>query len=177
MTSDDTGAPPAKKDPPRRRPPRRAKAAPAKAAAAKAAPAEGSGKAAPAKAPRKAPRKTPAAAPRPPKTRRGRKRGDPGPEPTAGTVVAGGPVAPRSARRAISGDDLRAVVEGWSHDPYRVLGAHPAGAGWVVRTLRPDAVSVAVVDQDGSRYPAHQLHGAGVYEARLPSSPATTGSR
>jgi 1,4-alpha-glucan branching enzyme len=72
----------------------------------------------------------------------------------------------------VSGDDVRAVVEGWSHDPYTVLGTHPAGDGsWVVRTLRPDAVSVAVTDQDGSRYEARQLHGAGVYEATLPQQP------
>ena len=41
----------------------------------------------------------------------------------------------------------------------------------MVRTLRPDAVSVAVLDQDGSRYEARQLHGGGIYEARLPQQP------
>src|SRR4051794_28913778 len=72
----------------------------------------------------------------------------------------------------VSGDALRAVVEGWSHDPYSVLGTHPAGDGtWIVRTLRPDAVSVAVIDQDGSRYETHQLHGGGIYEATLPQQP------
>ena len=72
----------------------------------------------------------------------------------------------------VSGDQLRAIVEGWSHDPYSVLGTHPAGDGsWVVRTLRPDAVSVAVIDQDGSRYEARQLHGGGIYEATLPHQP------
>jgi len=33
------------------------------------------------------------------------------------------------------------------------------------------AIAVAVVDQDGSRYEAHQLHGGGIYEARLPAQP------
>jgi 1,4-alpha-glucan branching enzyme len=78
---------------------------------------------------------------------------------------------PAPAGREVSGDELRAVVEGWSHDPHAVLGAHPVPDGWVVRSLRPDAVSVTVVDQDGSRYQARQLHGGGVYEARLPQQP------
>ena len=97
---------------------------------------------------------------------------------------AGTPVGPPSAPaaeeaghrgppdvREVSDDDLRAVVEGWSHDPHGVLGTHLTAAGWVVRTLRPDAVSVAVLDEDGSRYEARQLHGGGIYEARLPQQP------
>jgi 1,4-alpha-glucan branching enzyme len=75
------------------------------------------------------------------------------------------------AGREVSGDELRAVVEGWSHDPHGVLGAHRVPDGWAVRTLRPDAVAVNVVDQDGSRYEARQIHGSGVYEARLPQQP------
>ena len=60
----------------------------------------------------------------------------------------------------------------------RVLGTHRPATGWVVRTLRPDAVAVAVLDQDGTRYEARQLHGGGIYEARAArSSPATTASR
>ena len=64
--------------------------------------------------------------------------------------------------REVSGDELRAVVEGWSHDPHGVLGTHRTTDGWAVRTLRPDAVAVAVVDQDGSRYEARQIHGSGI---------------
>ena len=41
----------------------------------------------------------------------------------------------------------------------------------MVRTLRPEAVAVAVLDEDGSRYEARQLHGGGIYEARLPQQP------
>ena len=79
--------------------------------------------------------------------------------------------APSAGVREVSGDDLRAVVEGWSHDPHGVLGTHLTGDGWVVRTLRPDAVAVAVLDEDGARYEARQLHGGGIYEARLPQQP------
>jgi 1,4-alpha-glucan branching enzyme len=89
------------------------------------------------------------------------------PESTSDT----GPVVPSPQMREVSEDDLRAVVEGWSHDPHAVLGAHLTGAGWVVRTLRPDAVAVAVVDEDGTRYRAQQLHPGGIYEAQLPAQP------
>ena len=74
--------------------------------------------------------------------------------------------------REVSDDDLRAVVEGWSHDPHGVLGAHLTGDGWVVRTLRPDAVAVAVLDEDGTRYrgpaAARRRHLRG---ARCPQQP------
>ncbi|SDC01010.1 1,4-alpha-glucan branching enzyme [Geodermatophilus telluris] len=90
----------------------------------------------------------------------------PGPE-----EQAGGPVTAEAVPDDVSADDLRAVVEGWSRDPHRVLGAHPAAGGWVVRTLRPDAVSVTVVDQDDTRYEARQVHGGGVFEAALPNQP------
>ena len=82
------------------------------------------------------------------------------------------PVTDLPAEEApVDGEAVRAVVEGWSRDPHAVLGAHPSGDRWAVRTLRPDAVSVTVVDQDGSRYEGTQLHGGGVYEASLPHQP------
>ncbi|MGY1915687.1 1,4-alpha-glucan branching protein GlgB [Blastococcus sp. SYSU DS0973] len=73
--------------------------------------------------------------------------------------------------QTLTDEDLRAIVEGWSRDPHRVLGAHRTGSGWAVRTLRPDAVAVAVLDEDGSRYDAVRLHGGEIYEARLPRQP------
>ncbi|WP_091108250.1 1,4-alpha-glucan branching protein GlgB [Geodermatophilus dictyosporus] len=99
---------------------------------------------------------------------------EPAPEPAPqapSEEQAGGPVTGEAVPDDVSADDLRAVVEGWSRDPHRVLGAHPAADGWVVRTLRPDAVSVAVVDQDDTRYEAQQIHGSGVFEATLPTQP------
>ncbi len=105
--------------------------------------------------------------------------GDPSGAPSSvGTVAesaatAGGPAAAgeQPSLGEVGEDDLRAIVDGWSHDPHRVLGAHEAGDGWVVRTLRPDAVSVAVLDEDGSRYDARQVHAGGIYEAALPQQP------
>ncbi|MGY2084661.1 1,4-alpha-glucan branching protein GlgB [Blastococcus sp. SYSU DS0539] len=108
------------------------------------------------------------------------------PQPPAGDVPA--PVPASGAATGLSGgttagaaedakiqtfteEDLRAIVEGWSRDPHRVLGAHRTADGWAVRTLRPDAVAVAVLDEDGSRYDATQLHGGGIYEAILPRQP------
>jgi 1,4-alpha-glucan branching enzyme len=91
------------------------------------------------------------------------------PAPASSSEV--GPVVPSPRTQEVTSDDLRAVVEGWSHDPHGVLGAHLTGAGWVVRTLRPEAVAVAVVDEDGTRYRAEQLHPGGIYEAQLPTQP------
>ncbi|WP_249523667.1 1,4-alpha-glucan branching protein GlgB, partial [Modestobacter marinus] len=71
----------------------------------------------------------------------------------------------------VSQEQLAAVVDGWSFDPHSVLGAHRVADGWAVRTLRPDAEAVAVVDQDGSRYEARQVFRGGVFEARLPQQP------
>jgi 1,4-alpha-glucan branching enzyme len=78
--------------------------------------------------------------------------------------------APPAPAREVSDDELRAVVEGWSHDPHAVLGAHRLGEGWAVRTLRPDAQAVVVVDEDGTRHEAAHLYG-GIHEARLPQQP------
>jgi 1,4-alpha-glucan branching enzyme len=86
-------------------------------------------------------------------------------------VQESGHSAPSGQTREVSGDDLRAVVEGWSYDPHGVLGTHLTSTGWVVRTLRPDAVAVAVLDEDGSRYETTQLHPGGIYEAALPQQP------
>jgi 1,4-alpha-glucan branching enzyme len=73
--------------------------------------------------------------------------------------------------REVSDEELAAVVDGWSFDPHGVLGAHRLPEGWAVRTLRPDAVAVVVVDQDGTRYEARQVFRGGVFEARLPQQP------
>jgi 1,4-alpha-glucan branching enzyme len=88
-----------------------------------------------------------------------------------GPASGAGGEGPRPAGDDVTEEALRAIVDGWSRDPHRVLGAHPAGDGWAVRTLRPDATAVVVVDQDDSRYEAERLHDAGVFEARLPGQP------
>jgi 1,4-alpha-glucan branching enzyme len=93
------------------------------------------------------------------------------PTPAEEQAAAGMPAEAAPHVPEVTEDELRAIVEGWSYNPHGVLGAHPRADGWAVRTLRPDAVAVAVLDEDGSRYPAQQLHGAGIYEAHLPTQP------
>ena len=144
-------------------------AAPAKKAAKRTT----AKKAAPAKAP--AARKAPAAKKAPAVRKAPAKRA----VATAEPVVAPVPIAegglsattPSAPVRSVTADDLRAVVEGWSHDPHAVLGAHRTDGGWVVRTLRPDAVAVTVVDEDGARYEARQVEDGGIHEANLPQQP------
>ena len=137
----------------------------AKAAVAKALPAK--------KAAKKTAKKTaPQAAAKKAAPRKTTKKAAAPAAPTAAAALPGTSAPSVSSTRSeVSGDDLRAIVEGWSHDPFAVLGAHPLEDGWAVRTLRPDAVSVEVVDEDGSRYETSQLHGGGIYEARLPKQP------
>jgi 1,4-alpha-glucan branching enzyme len=94
---------------------------------------------------------------------------DGGPAPEGGLTAAAGP-SPAPVRH-VSADDLQAVVDGWSHDPHAVLGAHRTDDGWVVRALRPDAVSVTVVDEDGTRYDGRQVHVGGIHQANLPQQP------
>jgi 1,4-alpha-glucan branching enzyme len=96
---------------------------------------------------------------------------DPTPGSAAATADADAAAAVTSAGREVSDEELRSIVEGWSYNPHGVLGAHQLAEGWAVRTLRPDAVAVAVVDQDGTRHEGSQLHPGGIYEARLPRQP------
>jgi 1,4-alpha-glucan branching enzyme len=92
--------------------------------------------------------------------------------PAQGADPAGGPATTgQSSLSEVGEEDLQAIVDGWSPDPHRVLGAHEVGGAWVVRTLRPDAVSVAVVAEDGARYDARQIHVGGIHEATLPQQP------
>ncbi|GIL31472.1 1,4-alpha-glucan branching enzyme GlgB [Actinocatenispora comari] len=66
---------------------------------------------------------------------------------------------------------LDRLVRGEAYDPHAVLGAHPLGGDrTVVRTLRPDALQVVVVDGD-QRFPARKVHDGGVFEATLPGAP------
>jgi 1,4-alpha-glucan branching enzyme len=64
---------------------------------------------------------------------------------------------------------IDAIVAGASHDPHRVLGAHPGPTGVVIRALRPLARSVTVVLADGRRFPASHLH-EGVFTVTVPET-------
>ncbi|MCW2494248.1 1,4-alpha-glucan branching protein GlgB [Jatrophihabitans sp.] len=67
--------------------------------------------------------------------------------------------------------ELDRLVEGTHHDPHSLLGAHPTGDGrTVIRTLRPDAVSVELVIAAG-RAPLGLIHDGGVFEAIVDGDP------
>ena len=102
---------------------------------------------------------------------------------TAEPVVAPAPVAEADRWRPggrcpeVKDEELRAVVEGWSHDPHGVLGAHQTRpAGWCgrcgpTRSPSPSSTRTAAATRPGSCTRRH-LRGA---PSR--SSPATTASR
>ncbi|WP_225919033.1 1,4-alpha-glucan branching protein GlgB [Actinocatenispora comari] len=72
---------------------------------------------------------------------------------------------------SVDSEVLDRLVRGEAYDPHAVLGAHPLGGDrTVVRTLRPDALQVVVVDGD-QRFPARKVHDGGVFEATLPGAP------
>jgi 1,4-alpha-glucan branching enzyme len=67
---------------------------------------------------------------------------------------------------------LQRLVDGIEHNPHGVLGLHPAANGQtVIRTLRPEASTVAVVLRDGTRVPMARLHDAGVFAAAVDGPP------
>ena len=54
--------------------------------------------------------------------------------------------------------EIERIVAGQHHDPHSVLGAHPGPDGVVIRALRPQAESVAVVLDDGRRLPMTHVY-------------------
>ena len=68
----------------------------------------------------------------------------------------------------LSSHDLEALAAARHRDPFGVLGAHAAGAGTVVRVVRPDARAAAVVDQrSGAVTAMARRHDAGIFEVEL----------
>jgi 1,4-alpha-glucan branching enzyme len=65
---------------------------------------------------------------------------------------------------------FRPLVDARTHEPFAVLGAHPDGAGWVLRVWRPGATQVTLVLDDGAVV-ATRVHPAGVFEGRLARRP------
>ena len=63
---------------------------------------------------------------------------------------------------------LQAVAEGRHHDPFAVLGVHKDGKQRVVRTMQPQAASVAIIDAQGEKLAdAARMHN-GLFVAELP---------
>lgn len=72
----------------------------------------------------------------------------------------------------VAREELDRLLGGAHHDPHRILGAHVEGGGVTVRTLRPWARAVAVVLEDGRRFPLEYEY-EGVFSALLPLSAVT----
>ncbi len=73
----------------------------------------------------------------------------------------------------VATQELDALVHREHSNPHAVLGAHPTPDGVVVRALRPAAVRVTALLQDGSTVALEQIHPGGVFEgvaegARMP---------
>jgi 1,4-alpha-glucan branching enzyme len=71
-------------------------------------------------------------------------------------------------------EELAAFLEARHADPFHTLGMRRAGEALVVRSFRPDATSVEVVDLDNRTrvYAAERIHQEGFFEATLPAGMA-----
>src|SRR5208283_2114014 len=52
-------------------------------------------------------------------------------------------------------------------DPHTFLGAHRSDHGIIVRAYRPNADSITLIADDGTRIPMMRLNGAGIFETTL----------
>jgi 1,4-alpha-glucan branching enzyme len=66
-------------------------------------------------------------------------------------------------------DDIHRLLHAEHDDPFGVLGLHKIDQVWVVRSLRPDAKELAIVDRNdvGRRFPAARIAEEGLFEAQL----------
>src|SRR5271165_5628891 len=69
----------------------------------------------------------------------------------------------------ISAHDIHRLLHAEYDDPFGVLGLHQIDQVWVVRSLRPDAKELAIVDRHNvkRRFPATRIAEEGLFEARL----------
>ncbi len=70
---------------------------------------------------------------------------------------------------AVEGRLMDHLMNGDTHDPHAVLGAHPADGTTVIRALRRGAEKVAVVVGD-DRYPMTKAHDGGLFAAEVPGT-------
>ena len=64
--------------------------------------------------------------------------------------------------------DVELLVAGLHPEPHRLLGAHPAGSGVVVRAYRPDADAVVLLPARGKPVELELVHPDGLFEVTLP---------
>jgi 1,4-alpha-glucan branching enzyme len=73
-------------------------------------------------------------------------------------------------------DEIKAVIHGYSHDPFRVLGAHFKTKGGkkhvVVRVFHPWGKSAALVEENGAVHPMEMLDEAGFFTLEFPGRDA-----
>ena len=65
--------------------------------------------------------------------------------------------------------DIYRLLHAEHDDPFGVLGLHRIDQVWVVRSFRPDAKELAIVDRHdiGRRFPPTRIAEEGLFEAQL----------
>jgi len=79
-------------------------------------------------------------------------------------------------KQLITDEAIQQIIRTEHHDPFTILGMHPAKADGkkvlAVRAFLPDAVSAQVVDvRTAERFPMTKLHDAGFFEAIITTRP------
>src|SRR3984957_1822996 len=69
----------------------------------------------------------------------------------------------------LSPHDIHRLLHAEHDDPFGVLGLHQVDQSWVVRSLRPEAKELAIVDRHNPqrRFPAVRVAEEGLFEAQL----------
>jgi 1,4-alpha-glucan branching enzyme len=84
------------------------------------------------------------------------------------------PTATIAQSAALDSDaaEVNRLLELRHPDPHAILGAHPSGAGVIIRALRPDATSVKVLAEHQASRAMRMVHPAGLFEAIFPDRTA-----
>src|SRR5271166_3896075 len=80
-----------------------------------------------------------------------------------------GPANGINMNTTVSVHDIHRLLHAEHDDPFGVLGLHRIDQVWVVRSLRPDAKELAIVDRHNleRRFPATRIAEEGLFEAQL----------
>jgi 1,4-alpha-glucan branching enzyme len=65
--------------------------------------------------------------------------------------------------------DIYRLLHAEHDDPFGLLGLHQTDQAWVVRSFRPDAKELAIIDRHhvDRRFPATRIAEEGLFEAQL----------
>src|SRR5436189_4026884 len=67
-------------------------------------------------------------------------------------------------------DELNSFLSGTHSDPFRILGPHRIGDDLAIRTFRPDARKIDIVQNGQAPVEAEKIHRDGFFQAKIPNA-------